>query len=156
INGCPTVNPAGSSATWSLISFGANTDDWASFAFSGSGFTSKGHALFTPAFVNDPTNSATDNTFLGASSKDTQDISAWAWNPHGTQDKDDIDHAFAAAYKLANGHTAIYAGMDRFANSGDSTAGFWFVQDSTFALCTGFHLAASPSGNVPNNSCTAA
>jgi hypothetical protein len=156
INGCPTVNPAGGAATWSLISYGSNTDDWSSFAFSGGVFTSKAHALFTPAFVTDATNSQTDNTFLGASSKDTQDISAWNWNPHGTQDKDDIAHSFAGAYRLANNHTALYAGMDRFANAGDSTAGFWFVQDSNFALCTGFHLAAGLSGNVTNNSCTAA
>ncbi len=154
-NGCPTVNPAGSSATWSLITYGSNTDDWSSFSFSGGVFTSKAHSLFTPAFVTDAKNSMSDNSFLGTASKDTGDISTWTWNPHGVQDKDDIEHAYAGAYHLANGHTAIYAGMDRFANAGDSTAGFWFVQDSTFALCTGFHLAAGPSGNVANNSCTA-
>ena len=155
LHGCPTINPAGTSATWTLINFGSNTDDWSSFVFSGGAFTNKAHALFDPAFVTDAVGSATDNVFLGTSSKDTDDISAWTWNPHGVQDKDDIAHAFAGAYHLANGHTAIYAGMDRFSNAGDSTAGFWFVQDSNFALCTGFHLAAGPSGNVPNNSCTA-
>lgn len=156
-NGCPTINPAGASTTWTLISYGANTDDWSSFAFSGGAFTGKGHSLFDPAFVTDAVGSGSDNTFLGASSKDTQDISQWGWNPHGVQDKDDIAHAGAGAYHLANGDTAIYAFMDRFSNAGDATAGFWFVQDSTFALCTGFHLAANPSGpgNVPNNSCTA-
>ena len=156
-HGCPTVNPAGAAATWSLIQYGSNTDDWSSYTFSNGVFTTKGHALFPPAIVTDKVGSQTDNTFLGASSKDTQDISTWNWNPHGTQDKDDISHAYAGAYHLANGDTAIYAGMDRFANAGDSTAGFWFVQDSSFALCTGFHLAANPSGgpDVTNNSCTA-
>jgi hypothetical protein len=73
------------------------------------------------------------------------------------QGKDDIAHAYAAAYHLANGHTAIYAGMDRFDNSGASTAGFWFVQDSTFALCVGPGLAATGNGGtVSNPSCTAA
>jgi hypothetical protein len=148
---CPTVNPSGTAAVWQLINFGANTDDWSSFAFNGTKFASKGHSLFNPAFVTDARNSQTDNTFLGASSKDTQDITQWTWNPHGTQDKDDIEHAFAAAYTLANGHTAIYAGMDRFANAGDATAGFWFVQDSTFALCTG----AGQSSNGPNAGCKA-
>jgi hypothetical protein len=155
-NGCPTVNPSSAGATWSLISFGSNTDDWSSFAYSNGVFTSKAHSLFDPAFDTDAVGSLTDNTFLGSSSKDTQDISQWTWNPHGVQDKDDIAHAYAGAYHLANGDTAIYAGMDRFSNAGDATAGFWFVQDSTFALCTGFHLAGSPSGNVPNNNCTAA
>lgn len=155
-HGCPTVNPAGNLATWSLISYGSNTDDWSSFLVSGGAFTSKAHSLFDPAFVTDAVGSQTDNTFLGTASKDTDDISAWSWNPHGTQDKDDIAHAFAGAYHLANGHTAIYAGMDRFANSGDSTAGFWFVQDSTFALCVGAGLAAtSNGGTVANTSCTA-
>lgn len=156
---CPTVKPDGTAASWQLVSWGALSDDWSTFGFSNSPaphFTNKGHALFTPAFILDAANSQNDNTFLGASSKDTQDITQWAWNPHGTQDKDDIEHAFAAAYTLGNGHTAIYAGMDRFANSGDATAGFWFVQDSTFALCTGFHQAASPAGTVTNNACTAA
>jgi len=157
-NGCPTVNPAGNAATWSLIQYGSNTDDWSSFVFSltTGAFTSKAHSLFDPAFVTDAVGSTTDNTFLGTASKDTDDISAWTWNPHGTQDKDDIAHAFAGAYHLANGDTAIYAGMDRFANSGDSTAGFWFVQDSTFALCVGQNLAATGNGGtVANASCTA-
>src|ERR1700746_3045326 len=33
-NGCPTINASGASATWKLISYGANTDDWSSFVFS--------------------------------------------------------------------------------------------------------------------------
>ena len=156
VNGCPTVNPAGSAATWTLITYGSNTDDWSSFAFSGGAFTGKGHSLFDPAFVTDAVNSASDNTFLGASSKDTQDISQWNWNPHGVQDKDDIEHAGAGAYHLANGDTAIYAFMDRYSNAGDATAGFWFVQDSTFALCVGNGLAANAAGPpVANSSCTA-
>jgi hypothetical protein len=158
INGCPTVNPAGSAATWSLIPYGANTDDWSSFAYSNvtGGFTNKAHSLFDPAFDADPVGSGSDNTFLGTASKDTDDISAWSWNPHGVQDKDDIAHSGAAAYHLTNGDTAIYAFMDRFSNAGDATAGFWFVQDSTFALCVGNGLAATGNGGtVANPSCTA-
>jgi len=155
--GCPTVNPAGGSATWPLITYGSTTDDWSSFIFSSGAFTSKAHSLFNPAFVTDSINSQTDNTFLGTSSKDTDDISAWTWNPHSVQGKDDIAHAYAGAYHLANSDLAIYAGMDRFANSGDATAGFWFVQDSTFALCVGPGLAATGNGGtVSNTSCTAA
>lgn len=54
---CPTVNPSGNLAVWTLINFGANTDDWSSFAFSNGQFTSKGHSLFRPAFVTDLRNS---------------------------------------------------------------------------------------------------
>jgi len=158
-NGCPTVDPSGATKTWNLVPYPAVLDDWSTFGYTASPtphFTNAGHSLFTPAFIADPQNSGSDNTFLGSASKDTMDISQWGWNPHGVQDKADIFHAFAAAYHLNNGHTAIYAGMDRYGNSGDTTAGFWFVQDSTFALCTGFHQAASPSGTVTNNACTAA
>src|SRR5438876_904706 len=31
---CPTVDPSGNAVTWTLVSFGANTDDWSSYAFS--------------------------------------------------------------------------------------------------------------------------
>lgn len=155
-NGCPTVSPSGTSVAWTLVNYGSNTDDWSSFAFSNGAFTSRSHALFDPAFVTDPVNSGADNTFLGASSKDTQDISQWNWNPHGVQDKDDIEHAGAGAYHLNNGDTVIYAFMDRYSNNGDSTAGFWFVQDSTFALCTGPGKAATGNGGTVNNpNCTA-
>ena len=155
---CPTVNPSANPATWSLINYAGATDDWSSFGFTSSPsphFTSKSNALFVPAFVQDPRNTGSDNAFLGTSSKDIDDLDELTWNPHGVQDKDDIEHAMAAAYDF-NGHTVIYAAMDRFANSGDSTAGFWFVQDSTFAMCVGPGQAASPSGPVANPACTAA
>jgi len=104
------------------------------------------------SFVGDTVNAQTDSSFLGTSSKDTQDIPQWNWTGSKAQAKDDIAHAFAAAYTLTNGHTAIYAGMDRFDGSGDATAGFWFVQDGTFDLCTG----AGQGSQGPNAACTAA
>src|SRR5207245_8921894 len=66
--------------------------------------------------------------FTGGGSKDIHDVSSWAYNALGAQDKDEITHAFSAAYINA-GHLDLYFGMDRFANSGDSTAGFWFFQN---------------------------
>lgn len=123
---CPTVG------TWDLVTFGANTDDWSN-VYSGSGkhYNAK-------SFDPDLTNSSLDNVFLGTASKDTDDLSAWSWKVQKPQAKDDIAHAFAAAYtSTENSHTYIVAGMDRYANNGDATAGFWFVQDSNFALCTG-------------------
>ncbi|PYQ57199.1 MAG: hypothetical protein DMF58_18870 [Acidobacteria bacterium] len=106
-----------------LVTFGANTDDWASLT----------HALATTGIITDPTGHA-DDILSGGGSKDIYDFSKWAWKQTANtsvQAKDDIAHAFAAAYQLANGHTAIYFGMDRFDNSGDATAGFWFLQDAT-------------------------
>jgi len=160
-NGCPTVDPTGVAATWSLITFGGTTDDWSSFVFSSGAFTNKAHSLFVPAFTTDAVN-AKEDTFLGTGSNDTQDISSWQWNvAHNVQNKDDIEHAFAGAYQLSSadgalnsGDTILVAGMDRFGNSksGDSTAGFWFLQDSTFAECTG--VGTDTNGN--NSACTGA
>ena len=39
-------------------------------------------------------------------------------------------HAYAATYTdPSNGHVLLFAGLDRFDNSGDATAGFWFFQN---------------------------
>lgn len=158
-NGCPTVDPTGAAATWNLITYGANTDDWSSFIFNAGAFTSAAHSNFVPSFTTDGIN-AKEDTFLGTGSNDTQDISQWQWNAaHNVQNKDDIEHAYAGAYSLTaadgslkSGDIILVAGMDRFGNnkSGDSTAGFWFVQDSTFAEC----VAAGQDTNGANPACT--
>src|SRR5262249_29951770 len=49
--------------------------------------------------------------------------------------------AYAAAYTdPSNGDLILYAGLDRFDNSGDATAGFWFFQN---------HISENP--NVTTN-----
>jgi uncharacterized repeat protein (TIGR01451 family) len=106
-----------------LVTFGANTDDWSNLA----------HALATTGIIADVSGKG-DTILTGGGTKDINDFSQWQWKQNSTtsvQAKDDITHAYAAAYQLANGHTAIIFGMDRFDNSGDATAGFWFLQDST-------------------------
>jgi hypothetical protein len=148
-NGGPAIaTPSGTNCPsgFTLINFISGSHDWSDI-FNGNAGTP------ATAFVTDSFNlsNSSDDSFLGTATKDTMDISQWAWNFHNVQDKDDIEHAFAAAYTLANGDTAIYAGMDRFANNGDSTAGFWFVQDSTFDLCTG----PGQGSSGPNPACTA-
>ncbi len=137
--GCPSLG------TFAPVTFGTTTDDWSQVK-SGTGGHFIAHSFQTDAAGgnSDPT------TFLGTSTKDTMPISQWAWQAHSVQSKDDIEHAYAAAYNVS-GQTFLYAGMDRFANSGDSTAGFWFIQDSTFDLCT----AANVGSRGPNAGCTA-
>jgi hypothetical protein len=129
--------PLGSSSC-TTITFGANTDDWANI------FSGTNHAL-AKSFVTDKTNTTADDIFTGGGSKDIYGISKWAWKAGKPQGKDDIAHAFAAAYKLSNGHIAIYFGMDRYDNSGDATAGFWFLQDST----VGIAATCSAGGGCP-------
>lgn len=122
-----------------FVAFGASSDDWQNSLGFGGGSS---HALAT-SFVGPSTNpaeqinSGSDTTFFGGGSKDVYGISSGPWESTSTSvnGKDDIEHAFAAAYTLpGNGHTAIYFGMDRYDNSGDATAGFWFVQDGTISL----------------------
>src|SRR5262249_35022479 len=80
------------------------------------------------AFVTDKVNTTADYIFTGGGSKDTNGIQErpWLFTAAKPQRKDDITHAYAATYTAANGDQTLYAGMDRFDNSGDSTAGFWF------------------------------
>ena len=125
---CPTVG------TWNLVNFTAATDDWSNiYNQHNGGASSNANAI---SFEDDPSNTGADSAFLGTSSKDTDDLSDWTWKTQKPQAKDDIQHAFAAGY-TSNGKTYIYAGMDRIANNGASTAGFWFIQDTSFAMCTG-------------------
>ena len=86
-------------------------------------------------------------------SKDIHDILDWKWKDGSVPDKDDIINAFAAAYindsdicydeqgdEVAcggsyeplhhEGDLIIYFGLDRYDNSGDAFAGFWFLQNA--------------------------
>src|SRR5262249_51076024 len=54
----------------------------------------------------------------------------WLFTGGKPQGKDDITHAYASAYLDSSNHLILYAGMDRFDNSGDSTAGFWFFTNN--------------------------
>jgi hypothetical protein len=122
-------------AGFTLVTFDSDTDDWQNALNFGGGAS---HALAT-SFVGpplEPFNSHDDTTFFAGGSKDTNGISSgpWKYTTTTVQAKDDIEHAYAAAYTLENGHIGIYFGMDRLDASGDSTAGFWFVQDDTVSL----------------------
>ena len=77
----------------------------------------------------DPVESPADDIFDGGQSKDTSDIDAWSWKGAEPNDKNDIQHAFAAAYEDPdNGHLIVYFGLDRLDSSGDAAAGFWFLK----------------------------
>ena len=71
-----------------------------------------------------------DDTFTGGSSKDDLAISGWKWETaKATPEKNDIAHAYAAAY-ADNGELVLYFGQDRTPNqAGDANVGFWFFQD---------------------------
>ena len=85
------------------------------------------------SFVTDAVNTTADDIFTGGGSKDTLGIQQgrWLFTESKPQGKNDITHAYAAAYTdPSNGNLILYAGLDRFDNSGDATAGFWFFKNT--------------------------
>jgi uncharacterized repeat protein (TIGR01451 family) len=128
----------------------ATTHDWdqifadaGSPAIHGSGTFTNGptsHAL-AGSFLSDELTG--DDIYTGGGTKDTLGVNGWLFKTGKPQDKDEITDAFATAYTDPNnGHLLLYAGLDRFSSSGDSTAGFWFFQNK---------IAKSTNANVGGN-----
>src|SRR5439155_21662107 len=100
-------------------------DDWSNVLL-GNGGSATAHS-----FVTDAVSSRADDIFTGGGSKDTLGIQQgkWLFTNGKPQAKDDITHAFAAMYTdPATNDSILYCGLDRYDNSGDATAGFWFLQ----------------------------
>jgi hypothetical protein len=133
------------------------TDDWdkvcyevgvRSVALGGGGLSSAAAAALCG--IGTPTSGATETAwtaepdpaasiFTGGGSKDPQNLYQWAWkDAGGLPDKDNLLHAYAARYSLTpsahcpSGGAAtcevLFAGLDRFDNSGDAQNGVWFFQ----------------------------
>src|ERR1700693_1003826 len=87
-------------------------------------------AADTVAFITDQVNTTADDIFTGGGSKDQQAIQGgpWLWTTSKPQPKDDITHAFAAAYTVG-GHTIAYFGLDKYEVDGDNQVGFWFFKN---------------------------
>jgi len=82
--------------------------------------------------------------FTGGGSKDGGPIAGWLWKDGagGLPDKDNLLHAYAARYSKPKDATCpstgatcevIYFGSDRYANDGDATQAFWFLQNKVAA-----------------------
>lgn len=84
-------------------------------------------------------------------SKDILDITQWKWKDGSVPDKDDIEHAYAAAYGVtdADGQQLIlYIGADRYSNSGDAMMGAWFFQDVVEAKGDGTFSGQHWNGDI--------
>jgi uncharacterized repeat protein (TIGR01451 family) len=88
-------------------------------------------------FLVDPSSSPTDQSLTGGQTKDTNGFSQWKWvTATVPQAKNDLSDAYGAVYTytgppVGNAQTGdlfIFTGADRIDNSGDATAGFWFLQ----------------------------
>ena len=80
-------------------------------------------------FVTDPVETSADDIFDGGQTKDTENLDEWLWKGGEPNDKNDIEHAFAAAYEHpTSGDLITSLRLDRMDNSGDAAAGFWFLK----------------------------
>ena len=89
-------------------------------------------------FISDATDSATDETFTGGSTKDDLPLSGWKWSIGAPPNKNDITHAFAAAYTDPDdSHTIAYFGLNKWEADGDNFVGFWFFKNAIGRTGTG-------------------
>ena len=87
-----------------------------------------------------------DRRFTGGS-KDTLDVSQWAWDSQSGPDKDDILHAYAGLYENGGDEITVF-GLDRFANNGDANVGFWFFQNAIGVNADGTFSGVHKNGDV--------
>lgn len=95
----------------------------------------------------------TPSVFRG--SKDTRDISTWRYDLGSSPPKDDLLHAYAAAYtatastpNASPGNLMIYFGANRPTDSGTASLGFWFFKNQV-ALDNANGRFIDPSTNAP-------
>lgn len=108
----------------------ANTDDWESFFVN----PPTAHTTRTTGIVSDSSPAVFRN-----GSKDIDDISAWRYDLGSSPPKDDMLHAYAAAYSVdsptivipgaSDGDLVVYFGADRVAFNGTASLGFWFFKN---------------------------
>jgi uncharacterized repeat protein (TIGR01451 family)/fimbrial isopeptide formation D2 family protein len=118
------------------VNGGAAGDDWEA-VFEGT------DSAFDTRFIVDPVDDDADKTYTGGSTKDDINISSWLWkNAKASQAKNDITHAFAAAYTAADGDTIAYFGLNKWEADGNNFVGFWFLKNT---------VAPTGSGNAPGS-----
>jgi len=138
--------------------FTTSGDDW-DLITDGPSDPSNNDGALVSTFISDPLSHTTDLIFTGGSTKDDLGINGetgsagWKHTTGSVPDKDNIEHAFAAAYgicpdsslgggpagdpdALANDF-CIYFGLDRFARNGDAQVGFWFLQEEVAPITSG-------------------
>ena len=120
-------------------------DDWASFYV----VPSQAHTTQTSGIVAD----ITPSVFRG--SKDTQDISTWSYALGSSPPKDDLLHAYAAAYTATTavgstsvGDLLVYFGANRATFNGTASLGFWFFKNP-IALDNANGRFINPNTNAP-------
>jgi len=104
------------------------------------GITPGGGSLAKTGLVIDRPEPAS-SLFTTGGSKDEQDITSWRNSSGKPPSKDDISHAFAAAFtRASDGHTILAFGMDRYDTSGDAQLGFWFLAENPQPAASGIFV----------------
>jgi hypothetical protein len=91
-------------------------------------------------------NSALDSFKNGSS--DTAGVGTWGWQQGSVPQKDLILDGFASTYVDPSGHTLLLASSDRYANNGDSTFGFWFLQNPVSLNAAGTFNGSHTTGDL--------
>jgi hypothetical protein len=124
----PTV-PVTTGATTdpNAISESTPGDDWENVYNASS--SANASRFLTDGFNSEPA----EKLFTGGGSKDPNDITQWRWSSgSGVQDKNDIEHAYAARYNASGTNPAyLFFGLDRYSTDGAATLGFWFLKGVT-------------------------
>jgi hypothetical protein len=103
----------------------------------------------TPGYKKDPVNSGTDNIYTGGSSKDSSGLAGWLWKNASVQGKDDLADGFAAVVRdPVSGDQVLLSSTDRYDNSGDSTAGYWFYQSNVTQNANGTFGGGHTDGDI--------
>ncbi|WP_020680070.1 prealbumin-like fold domain-containing protein [Marinobacterium rhizophilum] len=126
-------------------------DDWNTLA----GETVNGNLPGTPGpnlitttgRLQDP-DSPTTSYFSTGSSKDIQDLSEWDTTGNSAPHKDEILNAGAAAYRGPTGDLLIGFFLDRYADRGTATGGFWFTVEDAYDPVTGDFIGNHTVGDI--------
>jgi hypothetical protein len=121
---------SGTTSEPNAVDDAAAGDDWANvYAKSVNPASASGDHATVSRFLTDVTG-AGDDIFFQGGSKDPNNITSWKYTSGTVQDKNDIEHAYAARYDATTTPARpayVYFGLDRFATAGDATLGFWFL-----------------------------
>ncbi len=103
----------------------------------------------SPGYVHEAGNAATETTFSGTGALDTKGISNWRWANGTVSATDDIVDAYGVNFNDAlTGHNFILAGLDRYANTAGTTAGFWAFQNSVSVNANGTFSGVHANGDL--------
>jgi hypothetical protein len=140
---CTDPAPAGTCTYLinNVITSGLPCDNWNLLNGTGPGDGAAGHSGVR-SFIEPATLVFTKGT------KDTQDVSAWDWAPHGSPGKDTFNAGYAAAYVgPSTGDLLVIFGADRQTNNGDANIGVWFFQLGVTAKSDGTFSCGLPAGS---------